>query len=115
MRRWLVFPFILLCPLVCSAEPDTLPPFQTVEQLVSSYFGGLKDYRANDLLARDHVKSLLEEIARAGWKVADADDILADVLSERDPLVKRLRTKAGKKFMRQAGNYPLAYDRMDHL
>jgi hypothetical protein len=37
------------------------------------------------------------------------------VPGEADPLVKRLRSKEGKKFMRQAARYPQAYDRLDHL
>jgi hypothetical protein len=92
-----------------------LPDFAVVEQQTKAHFKAIKDLQAGDLISRDQVEELFEVLARFGWQVADRDEILAQVLSESDPLVKRLRTKAGKKFMRQAAGYPQAYDRLDHL
>jgi hypothetical protein len=98
-----------------AAEPDKLPEFATIEKEIAAQFQGMKDHQPADLITRDQATKVLDGLKRIGWDVADRDEILEQVLSEGNPLVKRLRTKAGKKFMRQSAKYPQAYDRLDRL
>ncbi len=93
----------------------TLPPFSAIEKEVAEHFQAIKDHQSQDLISRDQAAALLKRLEKLGWQVADGDEILQQLLGEGDPLVKRLRTKAGKKFMRQAARYPEAYDRLDRL
>jgi hypothetical protein len=108
-----------IIPLVATTamaqNASRLPDFKVIEQQLQTHFRTLKDHQPADLISRNQVEPLLESLAKSGWDVSDRDQILADVLADGDPLVKRLRTKAGKTFMRQSAHYPQAYDRLDHL
>ena len=92
-----------------------LPDFATIEKHVEAHFQAQKDHQPTDLISRDQATRLLDSLKKLGWDVEGRDEMLADVLSESDPLVKRLRTKAGKKFMRQSARYSQGYDRLDRL
>jgi hypothetical protein len=109
---------LLLCAAAVAygqGPAPKLPPFAAIEKELVAHFQGVKDHQPQDLISRDQAAAVLERVAKIGWQVADADEILEQVLSEASPLVKRLRTKEGRKFMRQAAGYPQAYDRLDHL
>lgn len=105
----------LVASAAMAQDAVRLPDFKVVEQQFQLHFRALKDHQPADLISRNQVEPLLESLAKSGWEVSERDEILAGVLAEGDPLVKRLRTKAGKKFMRQSARYPQAYDRLDHL
>lgn len=95
--------------------PAKLPDFGVVEKHVQTTFQTFKDQQPADLITRDQATKVLDGLKKLGWDVPDRNEILEDVLSESDPLVKRLRTKSGKTFMRQSARYPQAYDRLDRL
>ncbi len=111
-----VMPFwftVLLGAQLCAAAQ--LPNFSLVEREAKSHFTAIKGHQADDIISRDQVEALLDRLADIGWDVEDRDEILHDVPAKGDPLVKKLRTKNGQKFMRQSASFPNAFDRLDHL
>jgi hypothetical protein len=119
MRRSLLCLVLVLLFATSTAcgqgQGPKLPPFSAIEKELDVHFQAIKDHQPQDLISRDQAAAVLKRLEKVGWQVADQDEILQQVLGEGDPLVKRLRTTAGKKFMRQAARYPQAYDRLDRL
>ena len=116
---FVILPTALLaaCGFAHAAPADTspLPTFAAVEKIVTEHFAAAKDHRAKDLIARGDVQPLYVLLERAGWKVADQKQIQDSLLSDQHVLVKKLRTSAGKKFMRQVAGDPEVYDRLDRF
>lgn len=107
---------VALCTTaLAAAAQEQLPSWTAVEKKVEQYFKSLNDHEPGDLISRDQATAVLDELAGMGWNVADRKEILEAVLAPTDPLVKKLRTKSGRKFMRESDRYPMAYDRLDHL
>ncbi len=95
-----------------AAEPAPLPEFSAVQGLIMDHFESIKGYRENDLLSQGDVTPLFKKIEEIGWPVEDRDAILKQVLPDNAFIVRELRTRQGKKFMRQISKHPEAYDRL---
>jgi len=92
-----------------------IPAYKDIERVVSKHFGRQPDFQPRDLITRDQVKPLLGQLKRLGLPLADADQILELVPAKGEFLVDQLSTPAGRRFMRDASEYPGAYDRLDRL
>jgi len=98
---------------VFSAGSEDEPP--SPEKVVLQHFAKLRGYRPGDIISAGDVKPVLKMLENTGFGAADRKEILADVPGDGDLLVKSLRTKAGRRFMREVAKYPGAYDRLDRL
>ncbi|MAG94853.1 MAG: hypothetical protein CMJ48_14080 [Planctomycetaceae bacterium] len=98
--------------VVEAGEPAPLPEFAAVQSLIVGHFESIKGYRENDLLSQGDVKPLFKKIEEIGWPVEDGDAILKQVLPDNAFIVRELRTRQGKKFMRRISKHPEAYDRL---
>lgn len=96
-------------------KAESLPKFPAVEKAVREHFAKLPDYRGGEILSRNQVGPIFRILENMGWSVADQKAILEAVLPDTDPLVRQLRTEAGKKFARQVATVPQGYDRLDRL
>lgn len=92
-----------------------LPSWELIEARSAVYFEELPGREPKDLLSRSDVEPLFDVLASLRWDVADREDILKLVLSDTDWLVKVLRTKRGKKFMRGFSQADGSYDRIDRM
>ncbi len=100
----------------CGAVKDKpLPSFADVREAVIRHFELLPGYRPGDIIARSDVAPLFGRLGRLGFSVANREAILKKVPTDGDFLVRELRTRRGRKFMRRIANYPDAYDRLDRL
>jgi hypothetical protein len=89
--------------------------FGEIKQIVSRHFAATKGYRSGDLITRQSVANLFKQLELYGWKVADQNEILGQILSEGDFLAKQMRTDPGKSFMRKVSGYPGGFDRVDRI
>lgn len=95
--------------------PKPFPTFEEVERLVRQHFADRKDYRFGDLITRQDVEPVYKKLAGRGWKIAEWSQIEKQFLSDRDYLVKQLRSRRGQPFMREISHMPNGYDRVDRL
>lgn len=86
-----------------------------IDATVSGYFAAVPGHQAGDIISRNQVEPLLTKLAAMGWKIPDAQGLLAKVPADSSWLVANLRTPRGKKFMRKIAAYPQGYDRTDRL
>ena len=98
-----------------ATEPKPLPSMSEVRELVLRYFARLPGHRPGDILARSEVAPLFPQLERLGWKVTDRSLLLRKVPADSDYLIRKLRTRHGRKFMRRIADYPSAYDRLHRL
>ncbi len=92
-----------------------IPSLSELKQAVLRYFRAQRDWRPGDLITRDQVEPLLAQLRRTMLPLPDAKQILGDVLAKDSFLAEQLRTRNGRKFMRQISGYDDAYDRLDRL
>jgi hypothetical protein len=104
---------VATAPAVYGAPAAKRPELGAVKQAVNDFFAAQEDHQPGDIISQEQVKSVLAEIAKLGWKPADAEEIVKKTPAESEPLVKVLRSKEGKKLMRKTANYSLVYDRLD--
>jgi hypothetical protein len=104
-----------LMSAVTIAAGPAFPSLERVQQVVDKQFSSLSDYQPGDLISRSQVKPTFDELNRLGWNVRDRADILGMIPGDDEFFVRELRSAAGRKFMRQSGKYPLAYDRIDRM
>lgn len=97
------------------AAEKELPTLSQVRAMVVRHFEKLPDHEAADLISRGQVEPVFAQLQKAGWRIADRQAILAGVLDDGSYVVRKLRSPAGKKFMRKVSGYPLAYDRLDQI
>lgn len=95
-------------------KPPSIPKREQVEAIAQQQFKKL-NRQANDMISQGDVKPIFLELEKAGWKVADQEEILKLVLRDGDPLVKQLRTTAGKQAIRGLGGLQGVYDRLDRM
>jgi hypothetical protein len=95
--------------------PKDLPTFEKAWQAVETELAKYPNYQDGDLISRRQVEPAFVVLKKLGWNVLDQNDILAMLPDDNAYFVTRLRTKAGRKFMRQMEQYPLAFDRIDRL
>jgi len=91
------------------------PAFQPIRSFVLQYFSRLPDFRKGDLISQGQVRPLLEHLTGLGLAVPDPKDFLARVPAEDSFLVRQLRTRQGRKFMRHLSGVPGVYDRLERL
>ncbi|MEX2187918.1 MAG: hypothetical protein WD875_14025 [Pirellulales bacterium] len=96
-------------------EPKASLSWQDVEAAAAQHFKTLADYEDGDILSQGQVKPLLDQLAKAGWKVSDRAELLGQVSADNDFVVGQLRTKSGRKFMRKLGGSAEQYDRLRRL
>ncbi|MCC7086457.1 MAG: hypothetical protein IT427_15765 [Pirellulales bacterium] len=100
---------------VAAAAPKELPSFEQVWQATEKQLAKLPNYEPGDLISCQQVAPVFPILKALGWPVLDRDEILKLVPMENEYFVTKLRTKAGRKFMRQIERYPLAFDRIDRI
>ena len=91
------------------------PEFATVQSSINRDLANQTDYQTGDILSQSYVAPIIKHLELMGWKIADRKTILKKVPSDTHFLVRQLRTKAGREFMRKVASYPLAYDRLYRL
>jgi len=96
-------------------EAAKFPEFADVRKAVSEHLAETKGYKSGDILSTSNVEPVFAVIEKLGWKVADEKEFVKATLPDNDYLVRQLRTKEGRKFQRNVGNIPLAYDRFDRI
>jgi hypothetical protein len=106
------------CSRVSATGPANakLPKFSAVEQWVSGHFAAQPDRRPDDILSQSDIAPLFPALEKElHWKVADRQAILDQVPRDDELIVKKLRTKSGRTFMRSMSGVPHGYDRLDRL
>ncbi len=98
-----------------SKKNKPLPKFSTVETWVNQQLRSRSEYQDGDLITQSDVEAVFRKLAGAGWKVADREQIEELLLADENPMVRELRTPAGRKFMRKVSPLPLGFDRVDRL
>ena len=92
-----------------------LPSLAVVGRTVTRHFELLPDYEPGNIVSRSDVEPLFTHLKQMGWNVANYRSILHKVPSDLDFLVGQLRTPAGREFMRQVGESPNVYDRLERI
>jgi hypothetical protein len=98
-----------------AAPPQKTPDFDVVASEVLRYFTAQRDYRDGDLIRRSQIDAVLKNVAAAGWKVNNSQEIVALGMADGSFLVRELSTPAGKKFMRKIAAQPGGYSHLDRL
>ena len=91
------------------------PDFSEFSPSIEAHFSGLKKHRSGDILSQSDVKPVFRILKKMGWEVADRKKILKAVPADSEYLVKQLRTKKGRVFMRDLSKSPQTYDRLDRF
>jgi len=103
--------------LVSSAQaaPPKIPEFGVIANEVQHYFASQPDYRGGDLIHRSQTEAVLKNVAAAGWKVNNGEQIVELGLPDNSFLVRELSTPTGKKFMRKVAARTGGYSHLDRL
>ena len=96
-------------------KEQPFPAFGAVEQAVGQHFAAMPNYEPGNIIVRREVQPLLARLKQLGWTVSDADDILGQVPTSGEFLVRQLRTAYGRRFMQKIGRNPDTYDRLERL
>lgn len=91
------------------------PDPKQVAWTVERYFKSIPGYEPGDLIWRGQLADLQPRLVALGVSRDTMDAIVATTLEDQSWLVEQLRTKPGRKFMREVKGYPLAFDRLDRL
>lgn len=92
------------------------PTMQDVKALVQRHLTSKPSYRRGDLIAREDVEPIFNDLLEMGIKPFDNQEELYDSFLPADAfLVQFLRTPSGRAFMRQVYQVPGAYDRLERL
>jgi hypothetical protein len=121
--------FALCCATVLAARPEAktaktettviagavaLPKFEKFAGIVGEYFQAKKK-GPRALLSQGDVRALFPLLEKAGWKVADQNQILKQLLPDNDFMVQQFRTAGGRTFSEQIARLPGGFDRCDRL
>src|SRR5262245_53577920 len=96
---------LLLCSssVTLAANP---PSAAEVKRIVEQHLRAKRDYAPGDLLSRGDVEPIFNDLLTRGLASADiTEDFYDDFVPDASPLVRALRTEAGRKFMRQVGKW----------
>ena len=122
VNGWMILGMTLgLATAVCANRTwaaggrQSLPEFSQVQAAVVEHFEALPDYQPGGIITRGEVEPLFKQRGLMGWLGADADAILDEILPDGDPLLRQLRSGAGRKFAGRLTRYPNAYDRLERL
>jgi hypothetical protein len=106
---------LMMATAIHAAPPAKVPDFDTVATEVQRYFQSQPDYRIGDLIRRSQIEAVLKNVAAAGWKVTNAQQVAELSLADGSFLVRELSTPAGKKFMRKVATRAGGYSHLDRL
>lgn len=96
-------------------KTKVLPSPAMVQKVVKVHLAKLPEYQEGDILCRSDVEPIFRQLAKIGWKAADAKKILGEMLDANNFLIKELRTDRGRQFMRKVSGDPSVYDRLDRV
>jgi hypothetical protein len=88
---------------------------EKIRQLVDQHLASRPGYRDGFIISRSDVKPLLDRFRAAGWDPAALARIEQSLLADDHFLVRQLRTREGRRFMQEASEFPLVYDRMEKV
>ncbi|MCA9099573.1 MAG: hypothetical protein KDA63_00380 [Planctomycetales bacterium] len=126
---WAEAPGESLCPLSSFADAsDTsllvlatsgpakrpLPSFAEVEQIVAAHFSKA-ELEGDTVISKGQVKPMFYALAKAGWRVEDAEEIYKLVPDDDSFLVQQMRSTDGVSFARDVAQFPGAWDTIDRL
>ena len=92
-----------------------IPSFSVVQKVVLDQMKKNDEWQSGDIISKSDIQGISEKLNEIGWQVGKWQKIEAAVLDDNQYLVQKLRTKAGRRFMRRISHYPLAYDRLDQV
>lgn len=95
-------------------QKDSHPTLNQVFKAVTGVAEGRKR-KVNDLIDQRDVAITLAVLAKMGWKVREAKQLLEHSLPPNDFLVNRFSTKKGAEFMRHISKYNRIYDQLDRI
>ena len=121
--RWASAPSIAVAALMVSlAAPSPSsaegrrPTVQDVKAIVQRHLSSNPSYRRGDLVTREDVEPIFNDLLKLGIKPFDQQEELYDSFVPADSLlVQVLRTPQGRTFMRKASQSPGAFDRLERL
>lgn len=115
-RAFLTLGFLLAAaPVADAAEEGPPPSWEQVSRAIDKYFAADKSRQPLDIVTQSQAAPLFGELEKLGWNVADREEILARVPRDNEFIVKQLRSKQGRKFMREFARYPEGFDKLDQL
>lgn len=91
-----------------------LPKFQKIERVIIKTLTS-EGINPNDLISQSNVASVMKELARRGWQVPDAKEIVDSALPDDSFLVRRLAQPDAAEFKKDVADLPGGYDRLDRL
>ncbi|MBS0211308.1 MAG: hypothetical protein JSS27_20370 [Planctomycetes bacterium] len=87
----------------------------SLEDRTASYFAARKDMKPGELITRGDVDALVKQLAKEGYDVKPFEPLLSRLEPDGSLLARNLRSSAGKQLARQSAQYPMGYERLDHL
>lgn len=89
--------------------------FDSIAQHVQGYLARLPDYQPRDLISRREAEAILNCVAELGWTPTGRAALLELVPDDGSLLVRKLRSRSGKKLMRDCARRGLPFDVLDRL
>jgi hypothetical protein len=106
---------MLLVTVAAAEDRPQRPPFEEIAAVVNRHFARRGDFLPKDLIHQSLVRDALGEVARAGWDVTAADEIVEKTLSDDSFLARTFSQPAGRSFLRKVAAMPGAYRQLDQL
>jgi hypothetical protein len=98
------------------AVPKQAAPAVQVKALVEQSLAKNPYYAPGNLISRRDVEVLFNQLLEKGiTSPDDQEDLVESVLSDSTFLVGRLKTPAGRAFMKKIASDPTVYDRLERL
>ncbi len=97
------------------ATSQQRPDFDSITRHVQAYLATLSDYRPQDLISRREAEAILNCVSELGWTPPDRAALLKLVPDDCSLLVRKLRSRSGKKLMRDCARRGLPFDLLDRL
>jgi len=98
-----------------TAPAKKFPKWSKVEKRAHTHFTDLEGHKKGDLISQGDLKGLFKELEKLGWSVEDQRKLSDQLLPKNDYVVRQLRSRKGRDFMRHVSSRPGAYDRLDRL
>ena len=102
---------VVKSPRMAPAVPKKL----TLEDRTAAYFANRKDMKPGELITRSDVESLVKTLSKEGYETKNFEPLLKNTVPDQSLLARQLRSPSGKQFAQQTSQYPMGYDRLDHL
>ncbi len=107
---------ILACSeMIADAARAESPSAAQIQQVVADYFAKQPDYQPGDLITREDADAVVNAMSKRGWQVPKSQELLKNVLSADDALIRLFSTKDGQRLMRKVSTDKLVYDRLDRI